>query len=159
FGGQAPSQQFQAPPAPISPQQTKPGTPDWGAATGAPPSSSMNARPAAPSAINPSTQMTQPGTMPPGKMQKNARAPQMSKHRLVKQSPHRAELLGLQTKLRDEQNKVAQSLRGSGTRMLAAPAPPGFGTPLNANSQAAAARANGPNAVKGAKTQDELAKM
>lgn len=162
--GQQPQQlhqQLERPPARPSPAApfAKPAakTPNWNAAGSNTAPSSLSP----PSAPNSAPRTAQP--LKTGVPAKNARVLELSKEKLAKAAPNRTALLQTQLKIRDEQNRIALSLKGQGERhaMLATQATPSSsafaGAPGRTSSLAAAAEARSPLAARNAKTQDALA--
>ena len=150
------SPRFQPPPASSVAPSKKPAatTPDWNAS-----------RPNAAPALTPPAAGPAPRTAVPLKTDvpaRNARAPQLSKEKLTKWVPKRAGLLQVQVKIRDEQNRIAQGLRGhaGGQPLIDNAARGAFAqAPGRTSSLAAAAEAHSPLAVRNARTQDALARQ
>jgi hypothetical protein len=115
-------------------------------------------RPLSPPAARPTTHPVQ--TLNTEAPSKKTSAFALSKEKLTKTSPRRAALLQAQLKIRDEQNRVAQGLRGHADRRQITDKPPGSHfaqAPGRTSSLAAGAEAHLPHAARNARTQDMLA--
>lgn len=163
--GQSPQQLQQrmdrapAPAAPAPSPFTNPAAkaPNWNALS---PHSSV---PLAPSAHVPTpaeARGAQP--QPIGRAAKDARLFKLSTTQLTKSAPNRTALLQTQIKYRDEQNRIALSLKGQWARQAALTRVPTSsstfaGAPGHTSSLAAASEARSPLAARNAKTEDALA--
>lgn len=145
--------QFQVPPAMPGASSKKPVTmPNWN--TGGSKAGPALAPPFAASAPNAAS------TMKTGVPAKNARAMPLAKERLTKFAPRRAALLQAQTKIRDEQNRIAQGLRAHAAGQQVMDKPPGSPlaqAPGRTSSLGAAAASHSPTSIRNASPSFALA--
>ena len=161
--GQSPQQlqqHLERPPAQLPPAKplAKPATnaPNWNAVGSGTAPSSLPPPPAASAVPHPVQ------TLKPGAPAKTARMMPLAKEKLTKLAPERAALLQAQIKIRDEQNRIAQGLRGhaAGQQVMENTTANAFAqAPGRTSSLAAAAAARSPFSVRNAKKEDVLAKQ
>src|SRR6185312_11403586 len=129
--------------------------PNWNAAGPNTAPGSLSPPPASGSALHPVQALNR--IEPSNK----ARAWVLSKEKLTKFEPHRTTLLQAQTKIRDEQNRIALSLKGQWHMASPGPAAPSSSAfaaaPGRTSSLGANAAARSPLLARNARTQDTLA--